>query len=78
VTVPALQQPQWADRDALQAAVRRLEGLPPLVLAAECDLRQRYETACGPRLNRSQSLDLAFRVADLYRSPGPNTLGWRP
>ena len=32
------------------------------------DLRQRYETACDPRLNRSQSLDLAFRVADLYRS----------
>jgi 3-deoxy-7-phosphoheptulonate synthase len=35
---------------------------------AEADLRQRYETACDPRLNRSQSLDLAFRVADLYRS----------
>jgi Class-II DAHP synthetase family len=27
----------------------------------------RYETACDPRLNRSQSLDLAFRVAELYR-----------
>ncbi|HEY3650869.1 MAG TPA: 3-deoxy-7-phosphoheptulonate synthase class II, partial [Streptosporangiaceae bacterium] len=35
---------------------------------AESDLRQRYETACDPRLNRSQSLDLAFRVSDLYRS----------
>ena len=34
---------------------------------AEADLRHRYETACDPRLNRSQSLDLAFRVADLYR-----------
>src|SRR5262249_15971655 len=34
---------------------------------AESDLRQRYETACDPRLNRSQSLDLAFRVAGLYR-----------
>ena len=34
---------------------------------AEADLRQRYETACDPRLNRGQSLDLAFRVADLYR-----------
>lgn len=34
---------------------------------AESDLRQRYETACDPRLNRSQSLDLAFRVADRYR-----------
>ena len=37
---------------------------------AESDLRQRYETACDPRLNRSQSLDLAFRVADLYRRGG--------
>jgi 3-deoxy-7-phosphoheptulonate synthase len=36
---------------------------------AESDLRQRYETACDPRLNRSQSLDLAFRVAGMYRQP---------
>jgi 3-deoxy-7-phosphoheptulonate synthase len=34
---------------------------------AEADLRHRYETACDPRLNRSQSLDLAFRVAGMYR-----------
>ncbi len=33
----------------------------------EDDLTDRYETACDPRLNRSQSLDLAFRVAELYR-----------
>jgi 3-deoxy-7-phosphoheptulonate synthase len=33
----------------------------------EDDLPGRYETACDPRLNRSQSLDLAFRVAELYR-----------
>jgi 3-deoxy-7-phosphoheptulonate synthase len=33
----------------------------------EDDLEFRYETACDPRLNRSQSLDLAFRVAELYR-----------
>jgi 3-deoxy-7-phosphoheptulonate synthase len=31
------------------------------------DLHQRYETACDPRLNRSQSLDLAFLVAEMYR-----------
>ena len=38
----------------------------------ENDLGDRYETACDPRLNRGQSLDLAFRVADLYRHhPGP-------
>ncbi|MEU1718554.1 class II 3-deoxy-7-phosphoheptulonate synthase [Nocardiopsis dassonvillei] len=29
------------------------------------DLRRRYETACDPRLNRSQSLDLAFLVAEV-------------
>jgi 3-deoxy-7-phosphoheptulonate synthase len=34
---------------------------------AESDLGDRYETTCDPRLNRSQSLDLAFRVAELYR-----------
>ena len=34
----------------------------------EDDLINRYETACDPRLNRSQSLDLAFRVAELYRA----------
>ena len=34
---------------------------------AESDLSHRYETACDPRLNRGQSLDLAFRVAELYR-----------
>jgi 3-deoxy-7-phosphoheptulonate synthase len=31
------------------------------------DLNQRYETACDPRLNRSQALDLAFTVAESYR-----------
>ena len=35
---------------------------------AESDLGHRYETACDPRLNRSQSLDLAFRVAGMYRA----------
>jgi 3-deoxy-7-phosphoheptulonate synthase len=30
------------------------------------DLYQRYETACDPRLNRSQALDLAFTVAENY------------
>ncbi|HXL89234.1 MAG TPA: 3-deoxy-7-phosphoheptulonate synthase class II [Streptosporangiaceae bacterium] len=32
------------------------------------DLHRRYETACDPRLNRSQSLDLAFLVAEFYRT----------
>jgi 3-deoxy-7-phosphoheptulonate synthase len=33
----------------------------------ETDLHQRYETVCDPRLNRGQSLDLAFLVAEMYR-----------
>jgi 3-deoxy-7-phosphoheptulonate synthase len=32
----------------------------------EKDLHQRYETLCDPRLNRRQSLDLAFMVAEMY------------
>ncbi|MCX4733366.1 class II 3-deoxy-7-phosphoheptulonate synthase [Streptomyces sp. NBC_01363] len=31
------------------------------------DLGLRYESACDPRLNHEQSIDLAFRVADMYR-----------
>ncbi|MEI6404272.1 MAG: 3-deoxy-7-phosphoheptulonate synthase class II [Actinomycetes bacterium] len=34
---------------------------------SEDDLPFRYETACDPRLNRVQSLDLAFQVADMLR-----------
>ena len=30
----------------------------------EADLANRYETACDPRLNRNQSLELAFMVAE--------------
>jgi 3-deoxy-7-phosphoheptulonate synthase len=36
------------------------------VLANQLELR--YTTTCDPRLNASQSLDLAFQVADLLRS----------
>ncbi len=35
---------------------------------ADEDLELRYETICDPRLNARQSLDLAFRVAELLRS----------
>ena len=31
----------------------------------DADLGTRYETMCDPRLNARQSLDLAFRVAEL-------------
>ncbi|MCQ4044512.1 class II 3-deoxy-7-phosphoheptulonate synthase [Streptantibioticus rubrisoli] len=31
------------------------------------DLHLKYESACDPRLNRNQSLDLAFLVAEMFR-----------
>ena len=34
----------------------------------EEQLSHRYETLCDPRLNARQSLDLAFRLAELMRS----------
>jgi len=34
----------------------------------DADLSGRYETACDPRLNASQSLELAFLVAEMLRS----------
>ena len=34
---------------------------------ADADLGDRYETMCDPRLNGRQSVDLAFRVAELLR-----------
>ena len=36
-TLPALQQPDWPDADALAAVRDALAVLPPLVFAAECD-----------------------------------------
>ncbi|MDX6492585.1 MAG: 3-deoxy-7-phosphoheptulonate synthase, partial [Gaiellaceae bacterium] len=35
---------------------------------SEDELDTRYETLCDPRLNARQSLDLAFRVAELMRA----------
>ncbi len=32
------------------------------------DLAHRYESTCDPRLNRGQALDLAFSLAEMYRS----------
>ena len=36
-------------------------------LLAEIDLSHRYESVCDPRLNRVQSLELAFLVAEMLR-----------
>jgi 3-deoxy-7-phosphoheptulonate synthase len=49
------------------------------------DLHLRYETACDPRLNRGQSMDLAFRVAEWFSAekrrlgrPRPEPASVRP
>ena len=34
---------------------------------SEADLGARYQTACDPRLNATQALDLAFLMADMLR-----------
>ena len=34
----------------------------------DIDLKTKYETACDPRLNNEQSLELAFLVTDLLRN----------
>jgi 3-deoxy-7-phosphoheptulonate synthase len=44
----------------------------------EDDLHRRYETAVDPRLNRSQSLDLAFTVAENYRRRTPGNWARQP
>lgn len=43
------------------------ECLGGIAGVAESDLPFRYETACDPRLNRVQSLELAFLVSDMLR-----------
>src|SRR3712207_1832122 len=35
---------------------------------SDADLDSRYETACDPRLNTGQSLELAFLIAEMLRS----------
>ena len=59
-----LQQPQWPDRGSLQATLRRLEGLPPLVLAAECDqLKERLASVARGKAFLLQGGDCAETFA---------------
>ncbi len=43
-------------------------GNPPVSVS---DLRHRYETACDPRLNPIQALEVAAAVTDLFTRPAP-------
>jgi 3-deoxy-7-phosphoheptulonate synthase len=42
---------------------------------AEADLSSRYETLCDPRLNRNQSLELAFQIAERLTQSRTNRTG---
>ena len=39
----------------------------PTRRSSDLDLGNRYESVCDPRLNRVQSLELAFLVAEMLR-----------
>ncbi|HEX5996568.1 MAG TPA: 3-deoxy-7-phosphoheptulonate synthase, partial [Jiangellales bacterium] len=40
--LPAAQQPDWPESEAVEAAITDLRAMPPLVFAGECDtLRER-------------------------------------
>ncbi len=40
---------------------------------SEADLHRAYETGCDPRLNRTQSLEMAFLIVDMLRAQGRRT-----
>jgi 3-deoxy-7-phosphoheptulonate synthase len=40
------------------------------VRITEADLARQYDTGCDPRLNATQSLELAFRIAELVKDKG--------
>lgn len=51
------------------------ECLGGLSAIREGDLPERYETACDPRLNRAQAIELALIVADLLHAGPPQVRG---
>jgi len=60
----ALQQPEWPDRDRLEAVIGRLESLPPLVFAGESDqLKQRLASVARGEAFLLQGGDCAETVA---------------
>ncbi|MFZ0166216.1 MAG: 3-deoxy-7-phosphoheptulonate synthase class II [Trebonia sp.] len=72
MTSPALQQPQWPDHDRLEAVVRGLESLPPLVLAAECDqLKERLAAVARGEALLLQGGD----CAETFAGTGADSIG---
>jgi 3-deoxy-7-phosphoheptulonate synthase len=64
-TLPAVQQPDWPDADALAAATAELAAYPPLVFAGECDdLKGRLAAAARGEAFLLQGGDCAETFAD--------------
>jgi 3-deoxy-7-phosphoheptulonate synthase len=64
--LPALQQPEWPDAAARDAAVDELRSLPPLVFAGECDeLRDRLAAVARGEAFVLQGGDCAETFADV-------------
>src|SRR5580698_8184820 len=65
MTSPALQQPEWQDPGCLKTVIGSLEGLPPLVLAAECEqLKDRLAAVARGDAFLLQGGDCAETFAD--------------
>ena len=63
--LPAVQQPNWPDQQALEAVHRELSTLPPLVFAGEVDiLRSRLAQAASGKAFLLQGGDCAETFAD--------------
>jgi 3-deoxy-7-phosphoheptulonate synthase len=63
--LPAVQQPAWPDRAALDAVVAELSAVPPLVFAGECDdLRERLAAASRGEAFLLQGGDCAETFAE--------------
>jgi 3-deoxy-7-phosphoheptulonate synthase len=78
--LPAAQQPNWPDRDALRAVAESLAGAPPLVVASEVDqLRERLGAVargeafllqggdCAETFTTSSQADIAGKVRVLLQ-----------
>ena len=64
--LPALQQPEWPDAAARDAAIEELRSLPPLVFAGECDeLRDRLAAVARGEAFVLQGGDCAETFADV-------------
>ena len=44
-----------------------VDSVPDIARAVDATLAERYRSACDPRLNGSQSLELAFQIADVLK-----------